>query len=68
MIFTVPSDTKTPCFDSWKTETNCLAQGGGVDMRNPVLVADPPIGKVEALPGDIAVRVRGVVCGEPSGE
>ena len=68
MIFAVPPDPKTPGFDCRKTEPDGLAQGGGVDVRNIVLVADSTIREVETLARDIAVWVRRIVCGEPAKE
>ena len=65
VIFAVPPDPKTPGFDCRETEPDGLSQGGGVYVRNTVLVADTTIRKVESLAGDVAVGVRSVVGGEP---
>lgn len=46
MIFTVPPHSEAPCFDGRETQTNSLAQGGRVDVRNTVLVTDSTVGKV----------------------
>ena len=43
-----------------------LAQGGRVDVRDAILLADAAVGKVEALAGDVSVGVRSVVGGEPA--
>lgn len=65
VILAVSPDPETSCFDCGETEPDGLTQGGGVDVRNTVLVADTTIGKVESLAGDVSVGVRSVVGGEP---
>lgn len=65
MIFAVSSDAETSCFDCGKTKTDGLAQGSGVDVGDVVLFADATVGEIEALSGDIPVRIGRVVSGEP---
>jgi len=65
VIFAVASDAKTAGLDGWETETDGLAEGSGVDVRDAVVVAHAAVGEVEPLPGDISVGIGGVICGEP---
>ena len=66
MILAVPAHTQPSGFDSGEAEPDRLAQCRGVDVRNPVLVADPPVRKVQALPRHVPVGVGRVVCGKPA--
>jgi hypothetical protein len=68
MIFAVPPHTEPSRFDVRETETNGFAQSCGVDVWDPVLVTDPPVGEVEALPGHISFWVLNIVCRQPAGE
>jgi hypothetical protein len=65
MIFAVPSDAQAPCFYRGEAEPDCLAECGGIDVGNPVLITNPTIRKVQALSGYIAVGVWCVVGREP---
>lgn len=65
MIFAIPSDAETPCFDCGKTQANSLAQSGRVDVRNPVLVTDSTVREIKALTRHIAIGIRSIVRSEP---
>jgi hypothetical protein len=65
VILAISSDTEAPCFDSRETETNSFAESSGIDMRNPVLVTDPTVGKIKPLTRNITVRIRGIIAGKP---
>jgi hypothetical protein len=65
VVFAVPSDPQTPRFNGWEAEANGLSKCGGVYVRNSILITDSSIREVEALPGNIPIRVRGIVCREP---
>ena len=68
MIFTVSPDTEAPGLDGGKAESDGFTQGGCVDMRDTVLVADSAVREVQPLPGDIPIWVGGIVCVEPKSE
>lgn len=68
MIFAIPSNAQASSFDRRETKPDGLAQSGGIDMRNAVLVADPTIRKIESLPRNVPVRVWCIVGGEPTEE
>lgn len=61
MIFAVASDPQTSCFDRGKTESNGFAQSSGVDVRDPILIADSAVRKVEPLAGNVAIGIWCVV-------
>jgi len=65
MIFAVPSNAQAPSFDGGKTKPDGFSQSCGVNMRNPVLVTDPSIRKIEPLPRDIPVRIGCIISGKP---
>jgi len=65
VVFAVPSDAQAPCFYRGEAEPDCFAKCGGIDVRNPVLITNPTIRKVQALSGYIAVGVWSVVGSEP---
>ena len=66
MVLAVSPNPKAPCFDCRETESDGLPKRGSVNVRNTVLITDLTIRKVEPLPGDVSVRVRSVVGGEPT--
>ena len=61
MIFAVPSDSQAPGLDSGKTESNGFAQRRGIDVRDPIIIADSAVREVKSLAGNIAIGIRGVV-------
>ena len=65
MIFAVSPDPQTPGFDSRETEPDGFSQGGGVNVRDPVLITHPTVRKVEPLSRHISVGIRRIVCGQP---
>ena len=65
VIFAVPPDPKTPGFDCRETESDGLAQRGGVNVWDAILVTNAPIRKVQALPWHIPVGVGSVIGREP---
>lgn len=65
MIFAVPSYTQAPCFDRGKAEPDGLAQRGGVDVRDSILITNSPVRKIQSLTGDISIRIRGIVGRQP---
>ena len=67
MVFGVSPYAQTARLDGGKAVPDGLAQGGRVDVRDAILLADAAVGKVEALAGDVSVGVGRVVAGEPGG-
>ena len=65
MIFAIASHTQAPRFDRGKAEPDGLTQGGSVDVRDPILIANSSVREIQSLTGDIAIRVRGVVGRQP---
>ena len=65
VVFAVSSDAEAPGFDSRKTESDGLAQRGGVNVWDAILVTNAPIRKVQALPWHIPVGVGSVIGREP---
>lgn len=65
MIFTVPSDAQASSLDCRETQSDGFPKGCGVDVRDPILIADTSVGEVETLTRDIAIRIGCIVCGEP---
>lgn len=63
MVFAIPANTQTPCFDSGEAESDGLAEGRSINMRDLVLVTNPAVRKIKALAWYIAVRVRSIVGG-----
>ena len=43
MIFAIPPNSQTSCFDRGKTESDGFAEGGRINMRDLVLVADSAV-------------------------
>lgn len=68
MILAIASHSQAAGFDSGKAQPNGFSQGGGINVRDPVLVADAAVGKIKPLSGDIAIWIRSVVGGKPLGE
>lgn len=66
VVFAVPSDPKTSSLYSRKTESNGLSKCCGINMRNSVLVADPPIREIKSLTGYIAIRIWCIIGGQPA--
>ena len=67
MVFGVSPYAQTARLDGGKAVPDGLAQGGRVDVRDAILLADAAVGKVESLAGDVSVGVGRVVAGEPGG-
>jgi len=65
MIFAVPSHTQSASLDSWEAESNSLAQGGSINVWDPILVTNTAVREVEPLTRNIAIRVGGIVCSQP---
>ena len=65
MIFAVASHTQSSRFDRGKTEPDGLAQGGSVDVRDPILIANSSVREIQSLTGNITIRVRSVVGRQP---
>lgn len=65
MVFAIPANTQTPCFDSGKTESDGLAERCSINVRDLVLVADSAVRKIKALAWYIPIRVRSIVGGQP---
>lgn len=65
VIFAIPSHTQAPRFDRGKAEPDGLAQGGSVDVRDSILIANPSVRKIQSLTRDIAIRVGCVVGRQP---
>jgi hypothetical protein len=65
MVFAIPSHTQAPCFDRGKAEPDGLAQGGSVDVWNSVLITNSSVREIQSLAGNIAIRIRGIVCCQP---
>lgn len=61
MILAVASDPQTSRFDRGKTESNGFAQSSGVDVRDPILIADSAVREVEPLAGNVAIGIWCVV-------
>ena len=66
MILAISANAQTTCLDVWETKADRFAEGRGVDVRDAILVTHSTIRKVEALAGDIAIRIWGIVSGQPS--
>ena len=49
MILAVAPNTESTCLYRGKTQTNCLSQSRGVDVRDSVLITNAAIGQVESL-------------------
>lgn len=43
MVFAIPANTQTPCFDSGKTESDGLAERRSINVRDLVLVANSAV-------------------------
>ena len=41
--------------------SNGFAQRRGVDVRDPLIIADSAVREVKSLAGNITIRIRGVV-------
>ena len=65
VIFAIASHTQAACFDRGKAESDGLAQGGGVDVRDPILIANSSVRKIQSLTRNISIRVRCIVGGQP---
>src|SRR5216684_6061967 len=65
MVFAVPSYTQAPCFDRGKTEPDGFAQGGSVDVRDSILIANSPVREIQPLTGHISIGIRGIVSRQP---
>lgn len=65
MIFAISSNTQAPGLDSGEAQSDGLAQCGGINVWDPVLVTDTTIGEVEPLARHITVGIWGVIGGEP---
>lgn len=66
MILAISANAQTTCLDVWETKADRFAEGRGVDVRDAILVTHSTIRKVEALAGDIAIRIWGIVSSQPS--
>lgn len=66
MIFAVPAHTQPPRLDRGETESDRFSKRGRVDVRDPILIADPPVRKIKALPRNIAIGVRRIVRRQPA--
>ena len=66
MVFAIAANTETARLDRGEAQTDGLAEGSSVDMRNSVHIADVPVRVVETLSGDVPIRVLGIVGGEPA--
>lgn len=67
MIFAISSHSETAGLDGGETETDSLAEGGGIDMGDLILFADTTVGKVETLPGHVPIRIGGIISAKPIG-
>jgi hypothetical protein len=67
VVLAVPTHSQPTSFNGRETKANSLAQSGSIDMGDAVLVTDATVRKVQALAGNVAIGVRGVVRGEPFG-
>ena len=65
MILAVAPNTESTCLYRGKTQTNCLSQSRGVDVRDSVLITNAAIGQVESLSRYVSIWVRSVVRIEP---
>jgi hypothetical protein len=65
MIFAIASHTQAPRFDRGKAEPDGLAQGGSVDVRDPILIANSSVREIQSLAGNIAIRVGSIVGRQP---
>lgn len=65
MVFAIPTDTKTSGFNGGEAEAYSLAEGGGVDMGDAILITNAAIGIVQPLSWDVPILVRRVVGVEP---
>ena len=65
VIFAIASHTQAPRFDRGKAEPDGLAQGGSVDVRDSILIANPSVREIQSLTRDIAIRVGCVIGRQP---
>jgi hypothetical protein len=65
MIFAIASHTQAPRFDRGKAEPDGLAQGGSVDVRDPILIANPSVREIQSLTRNVAIRVGCIIGGQP---
>jgi hypothetical protein len=65
MIFAIASHTQAPSFDRGKAEPDGFAQGGSVDVRDPILIANSSVREIQSLTGNIAIRVGSIVGRQP---
>lgn len=65
VVLAVPSYAESACLDVGEAETNGFAERRSVDVWDPVLVTNPPVGEVEALPGHVTLWILHVVCAQP---
>jgi hypothetical protein len=65
MVFAIPSYTQATCFDRGKTEPDGFAQGGSVDVRDSILIANSPVREIQPLTGHISIGIRGIVSRQP---
>jgi len=63
MIFAISANAETTCLDVWEAKADRFSEGRGVDVRDAILVADTTIREIEALAGDIAIGIWGIVGG-----
>jgi hypothetical protein len=65
VVFAISSHTQAPRLDRGKAKPDGLAEGGGVDVRNSILIAYPTVREVKALTWNVAIRVGSVVSCQP---
>lgn len=65
VVLGVAAHAETSGFDVGETESDGLAEGSGVDVRDIVQVADSAVRVVKTLSRDVSVWVRGVIGRKP---
>lgn len=65
VVFRVSTNAQTAGLDIREAKADGLAKGGGIHVWDPIMIADAAVRIIEALAGNIALAVGGVVGVEP---
>jgi len=65
VVFRVSANAQTAGLDIREAKTDGLAKGGSIHVWDPIMIAYAAVRIIEALTGNIALAVRGIVRVEP---
>jgi hypothetical protein len=65
VILAIASNTQSSRFNGGEAETNRLSERSGINVRNPVLITNATVRKIETLSRNISIGVGCIIGVEP---